>query len=160
MTKGWNTVRCVIHQPVLHELIITNSTFNTAQRSFIEASKSPISKGIKISYCTFYNIIASGRYFADCNGQDTNITISYCVFGKTFDPEASRGARSNGTIDAAVKNFRAADCVFGSNNITDLEPSELTSAQIFADPDNGNFTWKMKFYDEPIGDPRWIPTDD
>ena len=158
--NGYSQIYIGQDKSIVDELIITNSTFNTAQRSFIEASKSPISKGIKISYCTFYNIIASGRYFADCNGQDTNITISYCVFGKTFDPEASRGARSNGTIDAAVKNFRAADCVFGSNNITDLEPSELTSAQIFADPDNGIFTWKMKFYDEPIGDPRWIPTDD
>ncbi|MBP5500495.1 MAG: DUF5123 domain-containing protein [Bacteroidales bacterium] len=158
--NGYSQIYIGQDKSIVDELIITNSTFNTAQRSFIEASRSPIVKGIKISYCTFYNIIASGRYFADCNGMDTNITISYCVFGKTFDPEASRGARSNGTIDAAVKNFRAADCVFGSNNITDLEPSELTSAQIFNDPDNGDFSWKMKFYDENIGDPRWIPTDD
>ena len=158
--NGYSQIYIGQDKSIVDQIVITNSTFNTAQRSFIEASKSPISKGIQISYCTFYNIVASGRYFADCNGMDTNITISYCIFGKTFDPEASRGARSNATIDAAVKNFRTADCVFGSNNIVDLEPSELTSYQIFNDPDNGDFTWKMKFYDENIGDPRWISTDD
>lgn len=158
--NGYSQIYIGQANSIVDELIITRCTFNTAQRSFIEASKSPIAKGVKISYCTFYNIIASGRYFCDCNGMDTDISISYCIFGKTFDPEASRGARSNTTIDASVKNFRTADCVFGSNNIVDLEPSELTSYQIFNDPDNGDFTWKMKFYDENIGDPRWISTDD
>lgn len=133
------------------KLDIKNTTFNTSQRSFIEASKAPIANGVTISDCTFYNNVASGRYFMDANGQSTNLTMTNVILGKTFDTEKSRGARSAGTM-TFTNCLRTSDCVYGSNNIADLPAGEQSSADIFTDPDNGNFTLKI---DTKVGDPRW-----
>lgn len=133
------------------KLDIKNTTFNTSQRSFIEASKAPIANGVTISDCTFYNNVASGRYFMDANGQSTNLTMTNVILGKTFDAEKSRGARSAGTM-TFTNCLRTSDCVYGSNNIADLPAGEQSSADIFTDPDNGNFTLKI---DTKVGDPRW-----
>ena len=138
------------------KLEIKNSTFNTSQRSFIEASKAPVTNGIFISDCTFYNNVASGRYFMDANGQSTNLTMTNVILGKTFDAATSRGARTAGAM-TFTNCLRTSDCVYGSNNIADLPAGEQSSADIFKDPENGDFTLKIN---TKIGDPRWIPSED
>lgn len=133
------------------KLDIKNSTFNKSQRSFIESSKAPVTNGIFISDCTFYNNVADGRYLMDANGQSTNLTMTNVILGKTFDTEKSRGARTAGTM-TFTNCLRTSDCVYGSNNIADLPAGEQSSADIFTDPDNGDFTLKI---DTKVGDPRW-----
>lgn len=133
-------------------LNISNSTIDTAQRSFIESSTSPLKNGITISNCTFYNVVQSGRYFIDANGQQTNITLLNSILGKTYIATA-KGVRTAGTI--YVENcLRTSDCVFASNELKELEKSDLTSTDVFANPDNHDFTLKIN---EKLGDPRWFP---
>lgn len=136
------------------KLAITNSTFNTAQRSFVEASKADITNGVTIDHCTLYNCIEDGRYLVDANKMNTPISLSNSIFGKTHS-ETARGARTASTI--TVENcLRAKDCLFSSNDISDLATDSRTSAEIFANPEAGDFTLKIS---ERLGDPRWYPAE-
>lgn len=133
------------------KLELSNSTFNTSQKSFIEASKAPITDGIHITNCTFYNNVASGRYLIDANGQNTNITMTSTILGKSF-VETAKGIRTAATI-VASDCLRTKDCKYSSNDIKELEKREdLSSTDIFTDPDNGDFTLKIN---DKVGDPRW-----
>lgn len=137
------------------KLTLSNSTFDTSARSFIEASKcAAIAGGINISNCTFYNNVASGRYLIDCNNVATNITMTSVILGKSQDA-TSRGVRTLGT-QTYTDCLRASDCIYGSNNIKDLEASSYSSADIFKDPANHDFTLKIN---QLVGDPRWYPED-
>ena len=131
-------------------LNITNSTFDTAQRSFVESSASLLKNGIHISDCTFYNVVQTGRYFIDANGMATNITLVNVILGKTYS-ETAKGVRTAGTF-TADNCLRTSDCIFSSNDIKSLPAGDKSSADVFKDPDNHDFT--LKIYDK-IGDPRW-----
>lgn len=133
------------------KLEIKNSTFDTTGRSFIEASKAPISGGVTISDCTFYNNVQSGRYLMDANGQATNLTMTNTILGKS-QSDTSRGARTAGsmTFDNCL---RASDCIYSSNDLKSLSADSRSSADIFTDPANHDFTLKIS---KSIGDPRWI----
>ena len=136
-------------------LNLTNCTFDTAQRSVIETSVAPLKNGINITNCTFYNVIQSGRYLIDANGQATNITLKNSIFGKTF-VDSAKGARTAGTI--TVENcLRTSDCIFASNDIKEMPMSDVSSSDVFADPENHNFTLKIN---DKIGDPRWFPVEE
>lgn len=151
--NGYSMVLIGQDKSICGRLILKNSTFDTVQRSFIETSKSDIAGGILIDNCTIYNAVYSGRYLIDANGRNTNITISNTILGKAYDKETSRGVRTAGTIDVSENNLRASDCVYGSNDIKELAPSEtLSSADIFTAPDDHNFTLKIS---DKVGDPRW-----
>lgn len=135
-------------------LNISNCTIDTAQRSFIETSVAPLKNGITITNCTFYNTIQSGRYLIDANGQPTDITLKNTILGKTY-VETAKGVRTAGTI--SVENcLRTSDCVFASNDIKELPASDYSSADVFADPANHDFTLKIN---DRIGDPRWFPVE-
>lgn len=151
--NGYSMVLIGQDKSICGKLILKNSTFDTVQRSFIETSKADIAGGILIDNCTIYNAVYSGRYLIDANGRNTNITISNTILGKAYDKETSRGIRTAGTIDVSENNLRASDCIYGSNDIKELAPSEtLSSADIFTAPDDHNFTLKI---DDKVGDPRW-----
>lgn len=137
----------------ISKLEITNSTFDTSQRSFIEASKQPVTNGIYITNCTFYNNVASGRYFMDANKMKTNLVMTNTILGKSMD--GAKGARTAGsmTFDNCL---RASDCVYSGNDLKDLGADDRSSADIFKDPDNHDFTLKTN---QRIGDPRWFPAE-
>lgn len=131
-------------------LEFTNSTFDTTQRSFIEASKAPVANGVFITNCTFYNNVAAGRYFMDANGQATNLVMTNTILGKSFIKDA-RGIRSTGTLE--FNNcIRTSDCIYGSNDIKTLPMDSWSSADLFTAPDSHNFTLKIS---KKVGDPRW-----
>lgn len=135
-------------------LELINSTIDTTQRSFIEASKKPIANGVYITNCTFYNNVAGGRYFMDANGQNTNLVMTNTILGKTLDA-TSRGARTAGTMQFD-NCIRTSDCVYGSNDIKDLPADTWSSADVFSNPDNHDFTLKIN---KRVGDPRWYPAE-
>lgn len=132
------------------KLDLSNSTFDTSQRSFIEASKAPITNGVFITDCTFYNNVASSRYFMDANGQATDLSMTRTIIGKTFAEDA-KGVRSTGTL-TFIDCIRAKDCIYVSNDMKDITPSDYLSTEIFVDPDNHDFTLKIN---KLVGDPRW-----
>jgi len=135
-------------------LEFTNSTFDTTQRSFIEASKAPVANGVHITDCTFYNNVASGRYLVDANGQSTDVVMTRTILGKSYKEDA-RGMRTAGTM-TFDNCLRAADCIYASNDIKELSADDRTSADIFRDPAGHDFTLKIN---KRIGDPRWFPAE-
>lgn len=134
------------------KLELTNSTFDTSQRSFIEASQSPISNGVHITNCTFYNNVASARYFMDANGQSTDLTMTNVILGKSYS-DTAKGIRTTGEITIS-SSIRASDCIYSSNDITSFEAGSYSSSDIFTDPDNHDFTLKINDW---YGDSRWYP---
>lgn len=135
---------------VIGKIDIKNSTFNTSQHGFIAASNTAIANGVFISDCTFYNNVVGGRYFMDANGKETNLTMTNVILGKTYE-ETAKGIRTAGT-QTYTNCLRTSDCIYASNNIADLPAGEQSSADIFTNPDNGDFTLKI---DTKVGDPRW-----
>ena len=148
--NGYSVFYFGTNTTTIGKLDIKNTTFNTSQRSFIEASKAPIANGVFISDCTFYKNVADGRYFMDANGQSTNLTMTNVILGKSY-VETARGARTAGTM-TFTNCLRTSDCVYPKNDIADLPAGEQSSADIFTNPDNGDFTLKI---DTKVGDPRW-----
>lgn len=148
--NGYSVFYFGTNTTTIGKLDIKNTTFNTSQRSFIEASKAPIANGVFISDCTFYNNVADGRYFMDANKQNTNLTMTNVILGKTY-VETARGARAAGTM-TFTNCLRTSDCVYSANDIKDLPAGEQSSTDIFTNPDNGDFTLKI---DTKVGDPRW-----
>lgn len=131
------------------EITVTNSTFNGLKHSFLYNTVSPMT--ITISDCTFYDVIGSGRYFVDANGQATAVTIKNTVLGKT-NTESSKGIRTDSSIETVIENvYQAADCVWSSNKFAGDIAGDASDA-IFTDPTNGDFTLKIN---DNIGDPRW-----
>ncbi len=138
----------------VQEISLTNSTFDTAQRSFIEASKTCIST-INITNCTLYNLVVDGRYLIDANGQETTINLTSIILGKTNHETAARGVRTAGVV-TVLNSIRTSDCIFGSNDFraeVGFPVGEKSSADIFTDPENHDFTLKIA---DQIGDPRWF----
>lgn len=135
---------------MIDKLEIKNSTFDTTQRSFIEASKSAITNGITISDCTLYNNVADGKYLIDANGQSTAINLTNIILGKSYI-ETAKGIRTAGTI-TNTNSLRTSDCIYASNDISQLPAGDKTSTEIFTDPENHDFTLLI---DDKIGDPRW-----
>lgn len=131
------------------QLEMKNSTFDTTDHNFIQL-KTAIAGGVTISDCTFYNNVASGKYFLDSNKLNTDIQFIRTILGKSMDA-GSRGIRTAGTITIS-ESVRTKDCVYGSNDIKEFAAGTLTSEDMFTAPDNHDFTLKI---DDKIGDPRW-----
>ncbi|WP_071147054.1 DUF5123 domain-containing protein [Bacteroides ihuae] len=142
---------------VINNISITNSTFNGVGRFIL--SKSTNTASILLDQCTFYNMIASGRYFIDfggtSNGPSNGIAISNCLFALTQSATA-KGIRSSAT--ATVENsYVTSDWVFSSNAISGVTSYNGTSTDLFTDPTTGNFSIKDNSFSssETCGDPRW-----
>lgn len=131
---------------------ITNSTFNTMVHSFADVRNSSTGT-FNISNCTFYNIVASGRYFLDARSA-VNVTIQNTIFGKT-NADGVNGIRLTGATPTIIDVYKASDCNFSKYGFdADRGETPVSSADLFADPDNGDFTIlenKLK----SLGDPRW-----
>ena len=70
--------------------------------------------------------------------------------GKSYI-ETAKGIRTAGTI-TNTNSLRTSDCIYASNDISQLPAGDKTSTEIFTDPENHDFTLLI---DDKIGDPRW-----
>ena len=134
------------------EINVTNSTLDTQKRSFIEISKTTVPT-VNLTNCTFYNFIWSGRYLIDANGQNTDITLTNCILGKTYS-DMARGVRTAASV-VANGCIRTSDCIFAANDFkaeVGLPLGDKPSTDYFTDPDNHDFTLKIS---DKVGDPRW-----
>lgn len=149
---------------------VSNTTITNARK--VIDHRSPGSNSIKFTNCTFYNLPTGGPagggafYFIDMDVQNstTPITITNCIFGKSWDELGQgndvRGIRVGGATTVSVTNsYQASD--FVSTNptyqISGLLPYAGTSFALFMDPDNYDFRIKDNNFPGKgnSGDPRW-----
>ena len=145
----------------VNKVSITNTTFDTYQRSLIEIGSSNTGE-ISISDCTIYNGPASGRYIIDGNGCPMlNVELNNTIFALSPEPDGS-GKTCNGIRGAAnttVNNvYFTSDFILSGSAFEPTVQLEEDASEVFADPENGDFTIISKDV-ENAGDPRWIPAD-
>jgi hypothetical protein len=93
----------------------------------------------------------------------TPITITNCIFGKTWDEGSGNdalGIRAGGATTVSTSNsYNTSDFVStnAANQISGLLPYAGTSFTLFTNPDNGNFKIKDNSFPGKgnSGDPRW-----
>jgi hypothetical protein len=137
---------------------------------------------VKISDCTFYNCIGSGRYLVNAGKdasnkvQPTDITISNVVVGKLYSASA-KGYQAGGDINLDCF-YQTSETKFGGGSFKssylelklDWRIGLFSDAELFVDPDNGDFSlrhWVEQTYEDMkkgvqfdiYGDPRWRTPD-
>ncbi len=142
------------------EIEVTNSTFYTLQHNFIQVpSPGGGTDNIHVENCTFYNIIGSGRYFIDAQDMNTDIYLTNLVLAKTYTESSSKGGRTAGEFYCSGV-LTTNDFVISSNSFKpDVELEDVSSDDLFVDPENGDFTIQIYSY-ATYGDPRWYPEED
>ena len=140
---------------------IDGCTFNSicvGGKIFIFSKKTNM-QDITIKNSTFYNCNGGGNYFVDFNdakfGPET-FTIENCVFGKSADEATDKNIRSK-TVPSVINSYSTKDFYKVIKGVT---ATGKTSAELFANPDSGDFTLKAGILNEKAGDPRWYPTED
>lgn len=139
---------------------MTNSTIYKVERIFISKAAS---NSILINNCTFNQAPQATRYLVDYNGVDvTNgVEISNSIFGIGLgDPDGDgevkvKGVRTGNGLVSSSNTYSTADYVSTGNHIPDLKPYAGTSADLFVDPENGDFTIKDDSFEgkDTAGDP-------
>ena len=145
----------------LDNVEIDGCTFNSicvTGKVFIYSKKTDM-EDITIKNSTFYNCNGNGQYFVDFGdakfGPNT-FTIENCIFGKSADEATNKNIRSK-TPATVANSFRTTDFFKVIKGVND---TEFSSAQLFTDPANGNFTIKAGTLKEKAGDPRWYVVED
>lgn len=150
----------------IESIEITNSTFDTC-RDFIIRGKDAASgygifSSIKFSDCTFYNCINDSKYLIDNTvNAESDITMKNIVLGKLYGK--GRGIRAKGTKTPDYTTFEGfyqlSDVEYGGQKIDagasswpGTFKSKYSTAAMYTDPDNHDFT--LKHYVD-AGDPRW-----
>ncbi len=147
---------------VINNIDIEKTTFVdicVTGKNFLLSNKNANINSLKIKDVTFYNFCGGGNTFIDfkdaSNGPASS-EFTNIIFGKSATTETNKNMR--GTCDSKeffTNCYGASDCYKIQNRITMLDK---TSAEIFADPDNGDFTLKAGCGVEKCGDPRWYTT--
>ncbi len=137
---------------VVNNLNITNTTFDTFARNFIEVTGNDVPTAINISDCTFYNGPASGRYFIDANNTSgVTANLTRCIFALSPNPENCRGARN---VTLTINEvFFTSDFAFTSNAFDPTSTLSDSSEEAFTDAANHDFTLEVRGIQ--AGDPRW-----
>lgn len=118
---------------------------------------------IDVENCTFYNMVIAGKYFIDLNTNSTNGVITNCILGKSNSQLTVSGAKGirtgTGGSMLITNSYATNDWITTSNNITDLILYNGSSANLFQNPANNNFTIiDLSFAGaNTAGDPRWRP---
>lgn len=144
---------------VFDNVSFTNCTVINAGKSFMLSDKTDFTS-LTVTDCTLYNVVgASGGYFLDCNkegnGPSQGVTITNTIFGSTAT--GAKGIRANDKVNV-VNSYATADVDFsGGNRFDGLIDYEGAAADLFADPENGDFTIIDNTFDgkKDAGDPRW-----
>lgn len=135
----------------INSLNITNSTFDTFQRSFIELTKNDVGTAINISDCTFYNGAGNDKYIIDTNeSANATVSITRCIFA--LSPAKLRGVRC-ATDPVIAQVYFTSDFNLTASAFEPTQQLQVDAAGLFADPANHDFTLMDK--DIEAGDPRW-----
>ena len=157
--KGYGFIH--VDGTIINNIDIDGCTFSnictTGKCFFMQSKYVQDIESMRIKNSTFYNYCGNGQYFIDFKDKSAGpatFELSYCIFGKTADETANKNVR--GTCDVAnyTSNCKLlSDCFKVIKGADKLE--DKSSADIFTDPDNGDFTLKTGCGIEKCGDPRW-----
>ena len=157
--KGYGFIH--VDGTIINNIDIDGCTFSnictTGKCFFMQSKYVQDIESMRIKNSTFYNYCGSGQYFIDFKAKSAGpatFELSNCIFGKTADETANKNVR--GTCDNAdyTSNCKLlSDCFKVIKGADKLE--DKSSAVIFTDPDNGDFTLKTGCGIEKCGDPRW-----
>lgn len=146
---------------IINNIDIDGCTFSnictTGKCFFMQSKYVQDIESMRIKNSTFYNYCGNGQYFIDFKDKSAGpatFELSNCIFGKTADETPNKNVR--GTCDVAnhTSNCKLlSDCFKVIKGAYKLE--DKSSADIFTDPDNGDFTLKTGCGIEKCGDPRW-----
>lgn len=142
---------------------VTNSTFNglcqTKNKSFIDVGLLMSDAEIVIEHCTFYDALYEKGYFISAKETKGNVTASLygVLLGKVAKDEVRAYQGDNLTI-SATNSYMTSDFKLDKEYDWGVQSYNGSSADIFTDPVNGDFTLKMTdLIRDKVGDPRWIP---
>lgn len=162
----------------VNNILIQNSTIynvKAANARCIVQVKDTDMESCKFVNCTFRNILGGGRYFFDSNGTSkgtsTPVVIENCLFGH-MNTKDTRGGRNKTGFDVAnsyvtyeqdgcfwheqAETINGTEFPKTANAIPGFDNLGKADTDIFADPDNNDFTIKdEKVKNMKIGDPRW-----
>ena len=148
---------------VIDNINIDGCTFNgicTAGKCFFMMTKyTYATQSFTIANSTFYNFCGNGKYFLDfsdaANGPAT-FEMKNVLFGKGADDVTNKNVHGSCNTADGVENCKSASDFY--KVIKGVEATGKTSAEIFTDPENGDFTLKADCGVEKCGDPRWYTT--
>lgn len=157
--KGYGFIH--VDGTIINNIDIDGCTFSnictTGKCFFMQSKYVQGIESMRIKNSTFYNYCGNAQYFIDFKDKSVGpatFELSNCIFGKTADETANKNVR--GTCDNAgyTSNCKLlSDCFKVIKGADKLE--DKSSADIFTDPDNGDFTLKTGCGIEKCGDPRW-----
>ena len=157
--KGYGFIH--VDGTIINNIDIDGCTFSnictTGKCFFMQSKYVQGIESMRIKNSTFYNYCGNGQYFIDFKDKSAGpatFELSNCLFGMTADETANKNVR--GTCDNAdyTSNCKLlSDCFKVIKGADKLE--DKSSADIFTDPDNGDFTLKTGCGIEKCGDPRW-----
>lgn len=148
---------------VIDNINIDGCTFNgicTAGKCFFMMTRYIYAtQSFTIANSTFYNFCGNGKFFLDfndaANGPAT-FEMKNVLFGKGADDVTDKNVRGTCNTADGVENCKSASDFY--KVIKGVEATGKTSAEIFTDPENGDFTLKADCGVEKCGDPRWYTT--
>ena len=148
----------------LNSIHISKCTFNnvaaTDGPTFTLTAKNtmhPIT--FNIDQCTFYACDQkSGKHFIDANKVELHdIRITNCLFANCGSSDAKNKLCSiKGIVKETSDNWYTTDCAWHSEAQAMCTEYSKTSAELFEDPENGNFKIKDALFKNRAGDPQWF----
>lgn len=132
-----------------------NSTFNTVNAGGIIITQQD-NIAMNIDNCTFYNCVTNGKSFIDINKKsDVTVIVNKTIIGKLYNYADGNTIKAYSVKKIATANdvYTTADCPY-ANGYDWGTVLEKTSAQLFVDPDNGDFHIQNGALS--VGDPRWL----
>ena len=112
-----------------------------------------------IDQCTFYACDQkSGKHFIDANKVELHdIRITNCLFANCGSSDAKNKLCSiKGIVKETSDNWYTTDCAWHSEAQAMCTEYSKTSAELFEDPENGNFKIKDALFKNRAGDPQWF----
>jgi len=165
--QNYAFIQCTTYG-LVDNIWLTNSTFSNVSKTtnFISGSNSTqVFQNIAINGCTFYNVIGTGgRHFIDGGtSASTNVavTIQNTILGKVVDISLATNRGTRGCTVTTTNTYQTTDWVTTASatqlDIPNTTPYAGSAADLFTDPDNGDFHFKdVNFAGAATaGDPRW-----
>jgi len=132
----------------VYEIELSQSTFYNLEGRGVYANNPTDASTVTIDQCTFNQ----GPFYAIAQFKDAvggSITFTNNIVGLPYDTTRGVSVWSNATTTSASGNYYVSDTSWQSTAVG--ENCGYTAAQLFADPDNGDFTQSRL----TAGDPRW-----
>lgn len=145
---------------IINNILIDGCTFNSicagGKCFFMQSKYTQNIESLRIKNSTFYNFCGNGQYFIDFKDKEYGpaaFELTNVIFGKTGDTTENKNVR--GTCDNADYTTNCVSLSDCSKKIKGSTVSDKSSADVFTDPANGDFTLKAGCGIEKCGDPRW-----